>query len=80
LSGENELKNCSELNFLFQGDSGGPLVCGTDQRALLMGIVSWGVGCGEARSPGVYTHIARYYPWIRQQMSRYEGRVSDNVI
>ncbi|XP_073831833.1 transmembrane protease serine 9 [Musca autumnalis] len=43
-----------------QGDSGGPLVV-VDRQ---VGIVSWGIGCGQALNPGVYTNVSFYYDWI----------------
>ncbi|MEU0166013.1 serine protease [Streptomyces iakyrus] len=47
-----------------QGDSGGPLVA----RGRLIGLVSWGIGCGEAGNPGVYmrvSHLMRTLGWAR---------------
>ena len=56
-----------------QGDSGGPLFVDLDstsgpQRPVLVGIVSWGVGCGSANLPGVYTRVSHYRAWLEQEM------------
>lgn len=51
-----------------QGDSGSPLVCKRNSKWELVGIVSWGVGCGEVQLPGVYTNILQYKSWILNTM------------
>ncbi|NXU10259.1 TMPSC protease, partial [Pardalotus punctatus] len=49
-----------------QGDSGGPLVCyhpDTD-KYYLIGIASFGVGCGRPKYPGIYVRLSHYRKWI----------------
>ena len=41
-----------------QGDSGGPLVSGVGDARRLVGIVSFGQGCGRPGIPGVYTEVS----------------------
>ncbi|XP_073978731.1 clotting factor G beta subunit-like isoform X2 [Rhodnius prolixus] len=47
------------------GDSGGPLIIQTSKCSKLqIGITSIGRDCGLPNSPGVYTRISHYIPWI----------------
>ncbi|CAH0562273.1 unnamed protein product [Brassicogethes aeneus] len=47
------------------GDSGGPLMYQLENgRWVTIGVVSWGVGCGNKESPGIYTKVSNYLPWI----------------
>ncbi|MFD8301973.1 S1 family peptidase [Streptomyces sp. NPDC059690] len=55
-----------------QGDSGGPLVA----QGKLIGLVSWGSGCGGAGSPGVYTRVSEV---VRALGASGGGGITDSV-
>ncbi|XP_061462994.1 transmembrane protease serine 12-like [Rhineura floridana] len=53
-----------------QGDSGGPLMCYFPNKIkyYLVGITSYGVGCGRPKLPGIYVHTANYRSWIDSRL------------
>lgn len=61
-----------------QGDSGGPLIHmkqnedGT-QSPELLGVVSWGIGCGRVGLPGVYSSIPYFHEWIQSYINTWES-------
>lgn len=49
-----------------QGDSGGPLLFrGKFAEPVQIGVVSWGAGCAQPKSYGVYASVAASQDWIR---------------
>ncbi|KAI1303134.1 Coagulation factor X [Halotydeus destructor] len=48
-----------------KGDSGGPFVGNHDDRWYLLGVVSWGEGCGRSGKYGFYTKVNNYVDWMR---------------
>ncbi len=50
-----------------QGDSGGPATITVGGIRKLIGIVSWGDGCGRPRKYGVYTVVSRFDSWVNDK-------------
>ncbi|MFK7994617.1 MAG: serine protease [Granulosicoccus sp.] len=51
-----------------QGDSGGPLYrvnVVENTVSAITGITSWGISCGVASNPGIYTNVSSYINWIQ---------------
>uniref|UniRef100_A0A8C2F9W0 Peptidase S1 domain-containing protein n=1 Tax=Cyprinus carpio TaxID=7962 RepID=A0A8C2F9W0_CYPCA len=53
-----------------QGDSGGPMVSRQCTVWVQSGITSWGYGCADPNSPGVYTRVSRYQSWITSRIGQ----------
>jgi trypsin len=52
------------------GDSGGPLTATrSDGRIVLVGVVSYGEGCGRAAFPTVYVKLARYRAFLARALA-----------
>ena len=49
------------------GDGGSPLMCKQDDGTfMLVGLVSWGIGCGQPNVPGVYTNVAEFVDFVEK--------------
>ena len=52
------------------GDGGGPVaVQREDKRWEVVGIQSWGVGCGQKGQPNVATRVEAFLEWIEENLS-----------
>ncbi|XP_034235760.1 phenoloxidase-activating factor 2-like [Thrips palmi] len=57
-----------------EGDGGSPLVCPTNEsgsRYAVVGLVSWGIGCGIKDRPGVYTNVPFLRDWINEELKKF---------
>merc|ERR1711981_64396 len=51
-----------------KGDSGGPFVCRDNGKAVLTGVVSFGIGCALPDYPGVYARTTAVLDWVKANM------------
>jgi len=56
-----------------QGDSGGPFICRENGKAVLTGVVSFGIGCALADYPGVYARTTAVLDWVKDNMEGGSG-------
>uniref|UniRef100_A0A1B0DLB7 Uncharacterized protein n=2 Tax=Phlebotomus papatasi TaxID=29031 RepID=A0A1B0DLB7_PHLPP len=59
----------SEEKDTCEGDSGGPLQIYNNNVYCMyniIGVTSFGKGCGSVGQPGVYTRISNYLDWIEE--------------
>ncbi|XP_053305267.1 acrosin-like [Spea bombifrons] len=64
-----------------QGDSGGPLMCKKSKAKFytVVGITSWGSGCAQEKSPGVYSATQYYLEWISKHLSKNKNPESETM-
>ena len=46
----------------------GPLTYTAGGKTYVVGVVSWGIGCGDPNRAGVYGRVTKVLPWINQQV------------
>ncbi|XP_057601571.1 vitamin K-dependent protein C isoform X2 [Hippopotamus amphibius kiboko] len=62
-----------------EGDSGGPMVVSFRGTWFLVGLVSWGEGCGRLQNYGVYTKVSRYLDWIHSHIKVEEALLESQM-
>ena len=60
------------ITLILEMNTGGPLICAVDGRAVLTGVVSWGMGCGKTGYPGIYANVFKVRDWISQTIRNNE--------
>ncbi len=63
------IKIAQNANLFSLGDSGSALICSTsDNVDFIVGIVSYGSGCGSIESAGVYQSTIYHRQWIEETL------------
>lgn len=63
------------------GDGGSALQCQAEDGAYsLVGLTSWGVGCGERAVPGVYTNVLEFVDFIEQSRQLMAEEEAEEVL
>lgn len=52
-----------------QGDSGGPMIQYENGEPISLGILSYGIGCGNWQFPDVYARISALVDWMAKNTS-----------
>ncbi|XP_067602560.1 granzyme H [Pseudorca crassidens] len=66
-----------KVKTVFKGDSGGPLVCKNVCKNVIQGIFSYGKSTGT--SPGVFTKVSHFLPWLKRTMKRLEQQLETDL-
>lgn len=62
------------------GNLGGGLFCPVRNVWQLTGVLSFGIGCGAANYPGVFTQVRFFETWINQQLTRTDATPAGTLV
>ena len=48
----------------------GPLTYTAGGKTYVVGVVSWGTGCGEPNKAGIYGRVTKVMTWINEQLRK----------
>lgn len=62
------------------GDSGGPMMYYNKKRCQyeVVGVVSWGIGCGQQGVPGIYSRVTSAFNFFHNTLWRWDNRTKCN--
>lgn len=63
-----------------EGDSGGPMVVFFRGTWFLVGLVSWGEGCGHLNNYGIYTKVGSYLQWIHSHIGEKDASLKSQKL